>query len=392
MILYLIIGIILGTITGLIPGIHTNNITRIAFLTPLFGNEAIIFVLSMVTTQSFVDFIPTIFIGAANESSFEGILPGHKMFLNGKAHEAIALTVFGGIIATIISIISFPFFVKFIDFFPTHFEIIIPIILIFSIITLIMTEKTKNKKAIALFVIIIAATQGIIFKEQIFPLISGYFGISTLINATMKNQKIKKQKIEFEIKNNKIIDSITGVIGGAIVAFVPGIGNNLAAAIIKLFRQKIETKNYLTLLGSINTSNFIFSFPVLIFLSKTRNGAMIFLKERIFFTEQTIWLGCTTILITSGIAGIITIIISKKISKNIDKNYFLKIQKNNLLEKIAIIFVIILVFMFNGVFGIIALIFATALGIITINTKTKRSNCLAFLIIPVLFFYLFQLI
>ncbi len=392
MITYLLLGIIAGTTAGLIPGIHTNNITLIVFLTPLFGNNATVFVLSMITTQSFVDFIPTIFIGAASENSFEGILPGHKMFMQGKAHEAIMLTVFGGIIATIISILVFPFFIKSIEFYSTNFEIIIPMILIFSIITLILTENTKQKKLIAIFVIIVATTQGILFKDQIFPLISGYFGISTLINSTIKKQISQKQETEFEIHNDKIKDALTGIIGGAIVAFVPGIGNNLAAAIIRLFRQKIRTKNYLVLLGSINTSNFIFSFPVLLFLSKTRNGAMIFLKERILITEQTILIGCATILISSGIAGIITIIISKKMSKNSNNSKFIKLQQNKIIEKIIIILITILVLFFNGLIGLIALIFSTALGLITINTKTKRSNCLAFLIIPVLFFYLYQLI
>lgn len=381
----------MGTIAGLIPGIHTNNITQIAFLTPLFGNEALIFVLSMVTTQSFVDFIPTIFIGAAGESSFEGILPGHKMFLEGKGHEAISLTVFGGIIATIISIMCFPFFIKFIEFFPTNFEIIIPIILIFSTLVLILTEKTRNKKILAMIIIIISATHGIFFTNQIFPLISGYFGISTLINSTIKKPITKTQQTNFNIEKNKTIDAITGIIGGAIVAFVPGIGNNLAAAIIRIFRQKIKTKNYLVLLGSINTSNFIFSIPVLLFLSKTRNGAMVFLKEKIILTDQTIFLGCATILISAGIAGIITIYLSKKIAKT-KNNFFMKLQEKNLLEKIIIIFIIILVIFFNGLIGFIALVFSTALGLITIQTKIKRSTCLGFLIIPVLFFYLFQLI
>jgi putative membrane protein len=392
MIFYLVIGIILGTIAGLIPGIHTNNITRIAFLTPLFGNEAIVFIVSMVVTQSFVDFIPAIFIGAAGEGSFEGILPGHRMFLQGKAHEAIVLTVFGGITATIISIICFPFFVKFIEYYPRKFELIIPIILIFAIITLIITENNFNKKVIAIFIIFAAATQGMLFQNQIFPLISGYFGIPTLLNTTIKKRENIIQSTKIELKNNNIFDSLTGIIGGAIVAFVPGIGNNLAAAIIRLFRQKIKTKNYLVLLGSINTSNFIFSLPVLIFLSKTRNGAMIFLKERIILTEQTILISIITILISAGIAGIITITISKKLSKQMNNQKFTQIQQKNIIEKIVIIFIIIIVLIFNGIIGIIALLFSTALGIITIQTKTKRSNCLAFLIIPVLFFYLFKLL
>ncbi len=391
MILFLIGGIVFGTIAGLIPGLHSNNITRIAFLTPLFGVEAIVFVISMATTQSFVDFIPTIFIGAPSSSTFEGVLPGHKLFLEGRAHEAVMLTVFGGITATIISVIMLPFFIKFLEYFPQHFQIAIPAILVFSLMLLVFSEDTKHKKIIALFVIIVSATQGFFFENQIFPLISGYFGISTLIKSVMTKEKTKKQEQKIIIEKNNINDSLTGVIGGAIVSFVPGIGNNLAAAIIRLFRQKIRTKNYLVLLGSINTSNFIFSLPVLFFLNKTRNGAMVFLKETIFFTQQEIIIAVITILVSAGIGGIITIGLSKKMVKKINQRK--KLEKDSKkIEKGAIIFIVLMVIFFNGLIGLTALVFSTALGLVAINKKVKRSNCLGFLIIPVLFFYLFQLI
>jgi len=165
---------------------------------------------------------------------------------------------------------------------------------------------------------------------------------------------------------------------------MPGIGNNLAAAIIKLFREKIPSKNYLVLLGSINTSNFIFSFPMLFFLNKARNGTMLFIKEESILTNQTFIVGLITILISIGIGAIITIILSKKISKaNIN---FGKI------EKIIFCMLILLVFVFNGILGLIALFFSTTLGFLTVKLNVKRSNCLGFLIVPVLFFYLFVLI
>jgi putative membrane protein len=382
-IIFLFFGIILGTLAGLIPGLHSNNITKIAFLLPLFEIEGMVLILSMGIVQSFVDFIPSIFFGAPDTDTFEGVLPGHKMFLSGDAFHAINLTVFGGIIAGVSSLALLFIFIQFITISEEIFPILIPPILIFSIITLIISENTQKKKLIAGLIIFASATQGLLFAGQIFPLITGYFGLATIINS-QKEKKIKQKTNNTNLKKTYIIDALTGILGGAIVAIIPGIGNNLAAAIIKLFREKIPSKNYLVLLGSINTSNFIFSFPMLFFLNKARNGTMLFLKEESIITPHAFNIGLIIILISIGIGAIITTIISKKISK-ININF-------NKIEKIIFILIIILVFLFNGIIGLIALFFSTALGLLTVKLKVKRSNCLGFLIIPVLFFYLFILI
>jgi putative membrane protein len=385
MIIQIILGVIAGTITGLIPGLHSNNVVYIFGLLSFFDQKIIYFVISMVITQSFVDFIPSIYFGAPDSSTFEGVLPGHKLFLNGKAHLGVILTIFGGIISIIFSILALIIFNQFLEINSDKIIYLIPPVLIFSILTLIFSEKELKKKIITIFVIIVAASQGFLFKDQIFPLISGYFGISTILLSNKKSNFIKQNnKIEFNKSYFK--EGIIGLIGGSIVSIFPGIGNNLAAAIIKLFRSKISSEKYLVLLGSINTSNFIFSIPVLFILNRSRNGAAIFLQENFLVTSNTFFYILITILISASLASILTILISKNISKNLNKINL------NITSKIVIIFIISSVFLLNGIIGLITLVFSTALGLFTITNKIRRSACLCALIIPVLFFYVFILI
>jgi len=168
-ILFLFFGIILGTIAGLIPGLHSNNITKIALLAPLFGIEGLVLILAMGIIQSFVDFIPSVFFGAPDSDTFEGVLPGHKMFLEGEGFQAINLTVFGGVIAGIISLVTIFIFTQFIQISSEVFPLMIPPILIFSILTLVFLENTTKKKFIAFLIICASATQGLLFSGQIFP-------------------------------------------------------------------------------------------------------------------------------------------------------------------------------------------------------------------------------
>ena len=112
---FLVLGIIAGTITGLIPGIHINLIgaflialsTTILFsIPPIF---LVVFISSMAITHTFLDFIPSIFLGCPDTDTELSILPGHELLKKGQGYQAIMLTAYGSLAAIIILIaISLP--------------------------------------------------------------------------------------------------------------------------------------------------------------------------------------------------------------------------------------------------------------------------------------------
>jgi putative membrane protein len=382
---WILFGCIAGIIAGLTPGLHSNNVSIILLATPFFGDEITAFILSMCITQAFTDFIPSIFIGAPSENTFESTLPGHRMLLEGKAYEAICYTTLGGLIAIIAGAILTPLFFLFIEQNSEQIIMITPLVLIFAIICFVTSEKGLNKKIWVLFAIIAAATQGILFQDQIFPLITGYFGIAGTLHSLKDKPLSAKQEAHAEIRNDSIIDSLIGVCGGAIVSIMPGIGSNTAAGIINAFRRTTNTKNYLAMIGSINVSNFFFSFATLFALSKARNGAMLALQNKILYTQNTLFIGTIIMFLAAGIGGISALILAKKAMKYFD-------EKNlRALSISTIILMIILVGTFNGINGLIALVFSTALGLLVITKGVKRSTCMSALIVPVLFFYCFML-
>src|SRR3989344_2613407 len=91
----LIVGILAGTFTGLFPGIHINLVSvflvsaspaLLQYTSPI---SLAVFITSMAITHSFLDFIPSIFLGAPDEDSFLSILPGHELLKKGGGHEAV---------------------------------------------------------------------------------------------------------------------------------------------------------------------------------------------------------------------------------------------------------------------------------------------------------------
>ena len=101
----LFLGICFGTITGLFPGIHINLVS--AFLIALSSSILsainpvyfIVFIASLAITHTFIDFIPSIFLGCPNADTELSILPGHELLKQGEGYQAIMRTAYGGLIS-----------------------------------------------------------------------------------------------------------------------------------------------------------------------------------------------------------------------------------------------------------------------------------------------------
>lgn len=88
-IIFIFLGIFTGTISGLIPGIHINLVG--AFLVSLSATlfystnpiYFVIFITALAITHTFLDFIPSIFLGAPDSDTQLSVLPGHEMLKEG---------------------------------------------------------------------------------------------------------------------------------------------------------------------------------------------------------------------------------------------------------------------------------------------------------------------
>ena len=95
-------------------GIHINLVALLLFISSGFllqfttAEVLVVFIISMAITHIFLDFIPSIFLGAPEESTALSVLPGHSMLLEGKGYEAVRLTTFGSYAGLIIMIIITP--------------------------------------------------------------------------------------------------------------------------------------------------------------------------------------------------------------------------------------------------------------------------------------------
>lgn len=161
------IGAVLGSFTGIAPGIHINTLALIMLVSypgiadfigitcGAFGigvGHAPLLVcciiISASVVHSFMDFIPSVFLGAPDEETALSVLPGHRLLLSGKGLEAVSCAAKGSLAgASVAIILTIPVFVLMSDPISIYdrFEPLIPGVLIIVMAMLVMAEADDRR-------------------------------------------------------------------------------------------------------------------------------------------------------------------------------------------------------------------------------------------------------
>lgn len=396
----LLIGIIAGTISGIIPGIHINLVSAVllsisAYLMvhfPMISPIVIVaFLVSMAMTHTFVDYIPSIFLGAPDEDNFLSILPGHEMLIKGEAHSAVVYTLYGSISALIIILIFTPIFVYFLPVIYPYAERIMPIILIVASVFLVSLEKSSKIWALIIFLLsgfLGLATFNLPVQDSLLPLFTGLFGISSLVTSISKKQKIPRQVIRklkyIKLSKKSFFKSLfASLVASPLCSFLPGMGSGQAAIIGSEVTGDLDRKEFLVLLGAINTIVMGLSFIALFSINKARTGIAVAVGQILSsITINDLWIIVGVIIISGIIAFFVTLFLSKRFSALISKvNY-------SILSLTIILVLIAVCYIFSGWLGLIIAAVSTAVGLTCIYSGVRRTHMLGSLIIPAIVLYL----
>jgi putative membrane protein len=389
----LLIGIILGIVTGLLPGIHTNLLSTIlvalsSFFLKIFSPiELVTLIVAMGITNTFIDTIPSIYLGAPDEDSALSILPGHRMLLEGKGHEAVCYTVIGSAVAIILFVALTPLLFFVLPITQSFFERMMAFLLIWTCIFLIWKEKESRERSI--FVFFLAGFLGIASlnmgaNQPLLPLLTGLFGISTLIFSISCKSKIPPQKTDFPSINPKELTkpTLATAIVSPICSFLPGLGASQSALIGSELFKKMKPSSFLILVGSTNTLVLATSFVILYLTNKKRTGIAGAISEimRLNFRELIVIIVIT--LITSAISIFLAIKISKLFAKYLHRLDYPK------LSKIVIIFLTLVTLFIGGFKGLMILAGSTFLGLAATYLGVRKGFLMGCLLVPTILFYL----
>src|SRR3989338_8974448 len=393
-ILAILLGITFGIFTGLFPGVHVNlvSVLLISFSPILLVYTSplvlAVFIISLAITHTFLDTIPSIYLGAPDEAQALNVLPGHRLLLKGLGHNAVIYTILGSLGSLLLSLLFFPLFIFSMEKLSSIVSYIIGYLLIGIIAYMVLKEKSKRLKSLVVF--LLAGVLGLLvfsipnLRQPLFPLLSGLFGFSILIESLRQKSVIPKQKYQpLKISNKNMVKSVSAATGmGFIAAFLPGFGSSQAAIMATNIVGDIGDEGFLTLVGGINTANMLISIATAYALNKSRNGAIVTVNQllgSIGFKEMMLFMGVS--LIAGGVATILTLSLSKVFSK-----YIVKVNYAAIIISI-LVFITLLAFFFDRFIGLLILLTATALGLYTSYLNVGKNHLMGCLILPVILYF-----
>lgn len=410
-------GFLLGVISGLIPGLHVNTFAAILLgASPammklgLSPYHVAVIILAASISQTFLDAIPTVFVGAPDSDTVLAVLPGHRLMLRGRGIEAVRLSAIGSAGSVLVALSLIPLLSW---IFGSYYDLLmgqIGIILLGIAVIMILKERdldpgqyqTLKRRSFAISVFVTSGLLGIFaFENQdllssplglepdvLLPMLSGLFGASSMIVSISSSTKMAEQRdTGFDLPAAPLVRSILlGGVAGSVVAWIPGVSSAVATMLTRLGRgiedEDRSAREFLVSVSGVNTSCAVLSLVALVVIGRPRSGAAAAINELIDLDAGRLHamlvivtaLAIVSYLTTIRLAGIAGSILSKIDYRN------LSIFVLGSLALMALIF--------TGAFGIFIFFVSTLIGIVPHLAGVRKTHAMGVLMLPLIVHYL----
>ena len=388
------LGVILGTISGIIPGVHANTLAGVLLslqvvLLSVLGPLALAGTLfAALITHTFVDAVPSTFLGIPEADTSLAVLPAHALCLEGNGEEAVRIAALGSACSMIIAVPLSVLCYILLPALQPYFDWWIGILLIASVGYMVVTSEAPGW---ALVIFSISGILGAFTLHYSFlswhtlaggsailmPLLTGLFGISVLLTAsrgTLPEQHFNGIRLE----NKAVVKySLIGTGAGAAVGWLPGLSTASANGVLASFiGYEKDRRSYILATSAANTANAFIGLAALFALSRMRNGVMVALAELPLPSMSELMI---VGVLAACAAYVITICLSRQAHR-------LNGIDSRLLNRAVIGFVVMLCIIFTGPFGIFILFLATAVGLVPHLVNVPRVYCMGVIMIPVMLY------
>ncbi len=387
---FLFIGFLIGVITGLIPGFHPNLIATLAVSYAIFPPlESSVILVSAGVTNTFINFIPAIYLGAPSASTALSVLPGHKLLLEGRGREAIRLTVVGGLISVSIVTILFPVFFFGLDRIYGALQNYMPFVLILIIVFMVW----KDRRIDSILFFFLSGMLGYIVLEHnfigtmhdLFPLLAGLFGIPMLIHSFRKDPEIplEDRSIKHIGRREAVREGTLGSIAGIIVGLLPGIGSAQATYMVRELTDEDSERGFMMAIGGVNTSNILVSIVAVYIIGRARSGIAVSIQnlmKTLTFNNAVVLV--LTGFISAGLAAGAAIYLAKR-----SLRLFRKMDYRRLCFGV-LVFILSISLLLTGPKGLGVALVGSSIGLSCLLSGSRRSYLMGSILFPVILFFL----
>lgn len=417
--LFTVLGTLTGTVVSLFPSLHVYNVAGIALLLWTYIQNHLPevalapYFISLVVAFSFINTIPMTFYGAPDESATAVILPGTNYLMQGRGYEAAVLSGVGSLIGVVMLVVLTPFFFQVM---PAVHQLLSPNmawVLLLVMAYMLMSEwpkgcgfgRTPWEKfqnswqnlfagiatfALAGFMGIIITTRSIITHEMGFqniaPVFIGLFAIPSIIQNLLSREEIPEQHICEEVAlepremgKAAYQGSIAGLIAAYLPAVTAGIGGIIAGHATALRGDVL----FIMSGGVAKVLYYVGAFLMLFIITPTspnglgKGGLNVMLKP--IFSPQPGEFGLMlAVIFFSGCLSFLLLLFCARRAL-----FFLRNFDYHSMYWLALVVMVGGVSAFTGPEGLFVMAVATCIGSIPVFFHSRRSNCMAVLLVPI---------
>lgn len=384
-------GIVLGTLSGLTPGLHVNALAMLLALVassipgpPHLVGAAL---LAAGVTHSFLDVVPSLTLGVPDAAMAATVLPGHRLVLGGRGREALRLSVLGSTGAVCLALVlGWPVTVLMTRLYPVVSDHL-PVVLALVMLALLAGERTWLARLGGLGGLLASGALGIVIldsnpvgvlpvSEVLLPAFAGLFGVPILVAAAQGGGVPEQFDARVAAEPRAVARSIlAGGSAGGIVGYIPGVSAAIAAVLaLATLPGPSDDRGFLVAVSGVNTSNAIFALFALIALGNPRTGVLVAYERASLPLNLPLLLA--SIAIAGSVAAVLVVVIGDRalgIAHQLD---------NRRLVAVVLVLLVVLAFLFAGVYGLGVLLAGTGIGYIPHIAGARRVHLMGVLVVP----------
>ena len=413
-----VVGTALSSLLACVPGLHIYNIMGLLALlahgavaaghtVPM--EVALPFAIGLLVGYAVLNTIPSVLLGAPDESAMFTVLPGQKFFLNGRGLEGIMITTAGSAAGLVLLVVLSPLGPIIL---PTAQKVLRPHVhwVLWCVIAfMLMSEWPKSRPGgqagwkrfldswrstgVGLITFALAGLLGFILYfstpvavgasfQNLMPAFVGLFTIPWLLLNLVSNLVPPRQDTTCTASLDSptvLRGAFAGALGGGFAAFFPvvtgGIGGLLAG-------HATAIRNDRTFLVSQGTSKLVYYVGGLLLfvvpgLGITRGGGAWIISGIVApYGNYAYILAVASIAIAGGCSLLLVTPLSRLTLAAIRKVGYRALSLSALVVIFAIVWGI------TGAHGVAIMIVATGIGLLPVLFGSRRMNCLGVILLP----------
>jgi putative membrane protein len=412
-------GTLVSVLIGWMPALHVYNIAMLFIIfhqrvqATAFGSDPQVmmpFMMGLIVGWTILNTVPTVFLGAPDESAVLMVFPTQKYLMQGRGYEATMLTAVGALGGVICLLAVAPLLSKGVQMARTvltpHYFWILMLVLAYMVLSEFPKGGDRGPTRLARFwdawksllagwlTLALAGWLGFILMRRppinspfeftnIMPAFVGLFGIPWVIQNIMSGTEVPRQHVPASVDCTGFIafrGVTAGFLGGFFAAYMPIITGGIGGLLAGHATAQNDERAFIVSQGASKLVYYVGAFLLLFVpMAGMARGGMANMMRTVYVPrgEMDYYMILGAMAIAAAVAFFMlhwvaraTIVLIKHIDYRI-------------LSYATLGVMVILVAVVTRLGGLIVMSVSTGIGLIPVLFHSRRSHCMGVLLIPV---------